>query len=489
MKILLVNPTSALVEKSQKLRSFFRPILPFGIASIAAVLEKAGIEVKAIDQFANKMNNKRLLDEIKKYNPGIIGFSCLTPTINNVKVLVNQIRGFSNAPIALGGIHATIFAEELLGQKTGDIIVRGEGEVTTLELALAIKKKGNLRSVRGISFLDGNSITHNPDRPFIRNLDELPYPAWHLFDLRRYTDIPLAIIDKQLALPILGSRGCAYRCSFCAQDKIYPRPNYRKSEDIIKELEYMCNRYDARYFGFFDTNFPFSIEFGLQFCRELIQRGLHKKIKWCTETRVDLVNEELLLMMKRAGVHLVMFGLESGNQAVLDRNNKGTTLEQARRTMRIVKKSKIYTLGSFILGLPGETKETCEETIKFAKELNCDVTKFNLAVPYPGSKFFEDLFKNTDSIFEPEKFTSWHDWADCSGNPVYVPCDMDAKDLLNFQRKAMCEFYLRPKVIISYLRYRKANLWKFFYGGYVLINRYILYLLSTANKRLNIGKN
>ncbi len=477
MKVLLINPNSNLVEKSPKLRTFFSPILPLGLASIAAVIENAGFEVKVIDQFASKISSEMLLDEVKRYSPGVIGFSCLTPVMTNVKMLVRQIRSFSKGLIVLGNIHATIFAEELLREATADIVVRGEGEVTFLELLQQIQKSRRLHGIKGICFREGGKVIHNQDRPLIDNLDTLPYPAWHLFELKYYKEAPMLNIKNELIFPIAGSRGCPYRCIFCAQDKIYPEPRYRKSSNIIKELEFMNTTFNVRSFVFIDANFPFSIEFGLEFCSELISSGLQNKIRWVTEIRVDMVNEELLTLMKKAGFYLIMFGFETGNNKILNYSDKKTLLGQAKKVMKITKALNIYTVGLFILGLPGENKESCQETINFAKELDCDIVKFNIAVPYPGSKFFEQVYKNkNDCLLEPERFSSFYDWSDKNIKPVFVPEGMTAEELIGLQRKAMFEFYMRPKVVIRHLSQKKLNFCMLFYGAYILISKHFSYL-------------
>lgn len=480
MKVLFINPTTRLIEENQRWRTFITPILPLGIASIAAVLEREGIEVKIIDQVAAKMSNVKLLNEIKYYSPDVVGFSCLTSVITNVRMLIKEIRKFSDVNVVLGNIHPTIFAEELLKEKTADIIIRGEGEITTLELIKSIQKKSSLHGVKGISFREDNSIFHNLDRPLIGDLNKLPYPAWHLFELNYYRESPMLAIGNEPILAISGSRGCVYRCSFCAQDKMYPTLRYRDCEAIIKEMEHMYDRFNVRNFGFMDANFPFSIDFGLKFCNKLIASGLHKKFRWGTETRIDLVNEELLVLMKKAGVHLIAFGFETGNKEIMDSTNKKMSSERAEEIMKTVKRLKIYTLGLFILGLPGETRETCEDTIRFAKRLDCDISKFNIAIPYPGSRFFEEFYnnKNKDCLLEPEKFTPWYDWSDRGGKPVYVPEGMTAAELIGLQRKATFKSYVKPKVLINFLRYKKLSIYKLLYGAYVLSSKYISYLLS-----------
>jgi len=473
MKVLLINPSSVLIDSSRKLRAFLTPIPPLGIASLAAILEKNGIEVKIADQFADRMTNQGLLKEIREFNPTVVGFSCLTPVINNVKNIVDELRKVSKAFIVLGNIHATIFADQLLREGSADAIVRGEGENTFLHLVRAVRDKRDLSGVEGISFRRGDAIFHNPDRALIEDLDELPYPAWHLVNLKNYKETPQALIRNRSALPILGSRGCPYRCIFCAQDTIYPRPRYRKPENIVREMEFMYNRFNVRVFGFFDAYFPFSAEAGMKFCGELMRSGLHRRIKWCTETRIDLVSEDLLMMMKRSGLHLVMFGIESGNQGILETINKKTTLDQARRVIKMAKKLKIYTLGLFMLGLPGETAESARDTIEFAKELDCDVVKFNIAVPYPGSKLFKDVYKMKDFSLKPEKFTSWYDWTEGKGELIYVPDGMTGKQLVDLQRKGMFEFYARPKIIYRFLFQGRVSISNVFYGGYILLSKYL----------------
>jgi radical SAM superfamily enzyme YgiQ (UPF0313 family) len=478
MKVLFINPSARLIENSRKLKTFISPVLPMGIAYIASVLRDNGIDVKVLDQFADHMPDKLLLKEIRDYAPEVIGFSCLTMVMNNVKALVKDIRAFSDAVIVLGNIHPTIFSDRLLKEKTADVIIRGEGEATALELIQAIRKKSDLKDVKGISFRQDNAVTHNPDRPLIEDLDKLPYPAWDFFELRHYREAPLVGIHNDLVLPISGSRGCPYKCMFCAQDKIFSKPRYRKSEEIIKELEYMHGRFNVRRFGFIDPNFPFSIDFGFKFCRQLIRCGLHKKISWFTETRVDLINEDLLSIMKNSGLNLILFGFETGDKNMIGRVKKQTSLEQAKRVMRSAKKFKIHTVGLFVLGLPGETRESCQKTIEFAKELDCDIAKFNLAIPYPGSKFFEEFYLDKDNGFEDsEIFNPWYDWADRNFVPMYVPEGMKAQELIGLQRKAMFQFYLRPKVIINFLKMRKISLYKLCYAGYILTSKYFNYLL------------
>lgn len=489
MKVILINPCSSHVMDSRKYRSFVLPLLPLGIAYIASVLEQNGIEVKVIDQHANRISDDEIIQLIQLESPQVIGFSCLTLVMDRVKNIINQIRPLKeDIKILLGNIHPTVFAEELLMENIGDIIVRGEGEYTTLEAVLAIGNGKDLTNIKGISFVQDGKIYHNPDRELIEDLDKLPYPAWHLFDLNYYNKGCPLVSLFDIIIPLVASRGCPWKCNFCSQDTFYKRPRYRENLNIIEEIEYLNKRFNINYFGFNDANFPFSIKQGLDFCDEIIRRKLNKKIKWITETRVDLVNQDLLMKMKEAGVHQIMYGFEVGNQQILDSSGKGTTLEQARKAMRHTKKAGILTLGLFMLGLPGETRQTCEETIKFARELDCDIVKFNLAIPQPGSAFFKE-YKNKLNAYDYKKFTSWTDWSNFKGDLLHVPEGMSNKDLLNLQRKAMFEFYVRPKIIFRHIFNGTISFRNLFYGGLILISNYLKAILfklfhSNSNRSL-----
>lgn len=478
MKVMLINPNSTLAGRDTIYSRFVPPIAASGIAYIAALLEKNRAKVIIIDQYANKMTNEELSNRINAESPQLVGFSCLTPVMGNVKVLVEQVRLLKkDIKIILGNIHASIFAEELLRRKIADIIVRGEGEISMLEVSIAIKENKNLHDIRGISFIENGNIYHNPDREPQSNPDDFPYPAWHLFDLEYYRSHPMVSLHE-ITVPIQASRGCPYQCIFCSQDTLYEKPRYRKTVNVIDEIEYIYSKLGVSHFVFIDAYFPFSIEHGLEFCDEFMQRGLHKKIRWVTESRVDKVNLKLLKRMKEAGLHLIMYGFEVGNQEVLDRINKRTTLEQARQAMKDSKKADILTLGLFILGLPNETKQTCEDTIRFAKELDCDIAKFNIAVPLPGSKFFEDNRSKFSSICEPEKFTSWSSLVSSSDDLIYVPDGMNNRDLIDLQRKAMFQFFVRPKLIIKYIFKRIVPFRDLCFGAWVLINKYFQIVIA-----------
>lgn len=470
MKVFLISPASDLA-KSAIYRRSVAPIPPIGLAYIASVFKQDGVNVYIEDQYATAVSNSELLDKIGREKPDIVGLSCITANVKNGLVIASGIKGVDkNITVIFGNIHPTLFAQEILDSNVCDIVVRGEGEFTLREVVRTIKQQGSLENVCGISYRIGGKTFHNPDSKLLDNLDELPYPDWDLLDLNRYRNYPmLGVYD--VVLPLQGSRGCVYKCLFCAQDKIYPKARYRDIMQIVNEMEHMHKEYKVKYFGFNDAFFPFTFKSGMEFCAELIRRGLNKKIKWITETRVDMVNYELLEMMKKSGLEVIMYGFESGNQGVLDAADKQITLKQAEDTMRMTKKLKIRTLGLFMLGMPDDTKESCLETIRFAKRLDPDIAKFNLTVPLPGSRLFEmyrDKFKDAD----PDKFVSWLDWTNYKGDALTLGI-LSAKELIALQRKAMFGFYINPRKIIKHVFGRTFSLKDMAYGAGNVIGNYL----------------
>ena len=479
MEVLLVNPNSSLIEKSWAYRKFLTPIAPLNLAYLAGVLEKEGIVVSIYDQYANKAPNDDLLALIKNKLPAVVGISVLTPVLSDVKRLVEGIRKIDKKiRVVLGNVHPSCFPDEVIADGLADIVVRGEGEATALELCQRIFSNQSLHGVAGITFSSDGAVIHNSDRAPINDLNSLPFPAWHLLDLDKYREVPQAGIKKVRAFPILASRGCTHSCYYCSQDKIHGKVRYRDLNSVANEMEYFYEELGIKMFGFCDAYFPANEKIGLEFCDILISRGLHRKIKWCTESRVDKVTPKLLRAMKESGLHLMMYGIEVGNEEILKSTFKGTTLAQARQAVKETKKAKIFMLGLFMLGLPGETAQTCRETIEFAKELDCDISKFNIATPYPGSRFFED-FKMKDKITSPEMFTSWLDWTPELGNLVYTPFSMTSDELRYLQRRAMLEFYLRPKVFFRHVFSGITSFKNIFYGGIWLI---ILFATSLKKK-------
>jgi radical SAM superfamily enzyme YgiQ (UPF0313 family) len=469
MYVLLVHPSVYLKDPHGGLHKFETPVPPPGLAYIAAVLEKNDVDVEIIDDNLVKTGVDGILEKIKNKSPDIVGITCLTPAAPTVYEIAKKIKEYSSRiVVVLGNIHANVFVESILREGVADIVVHGEGEYTMLEIAKSIEENKSLERVKGISFLENGRVICTPRRPFIENLDELPYPAWHLFPpLKKYKPVPFGAIENP-ALPIVGSRGCPYGCAFCSLSHMGKEYRTRSVKNVVSEIEYLISRFGVKQLIFVDEIFPMHKKYGVEFCDEMISRGLNKKIVWITNTRVDLVDRELLQKMKEAGCRRIIYGFESGVQMLLDNVKKGFTLEDSRRAMKYTKEADIESVGLFMLGLPGETKELSQQTINFAKELDVDFAKFPLTLPYPGSELYETLLK--------EGKPRTDDWGGFTTYPsisnlVWIPDGMSGEELIEMQRKGMYDFYMRPKIIFRHLfKIRTTGISDLFYGAFILLS-------------------
>lgn len=452
MKVLLIHPPIDIEKNLGSFKSISEATPPLGLAYLASVLCNNRVDVVILDAFAENLSIEEIVDKVKKLNPGVIGFSMVTPTVPICCELAIKVKEVCNAIIVFGGIHPSLLTKETLSNKAVDIVIRGEGEFSFLELVKAIENGKKLSTVKGISYKKGNKIFNNLDRHFIRDLDRVPFPAWHLFDLDKYRPLPHWVLtsSKKPIFPMLTSRGCPYRCTYCSLQTVGRVHRKRSVKNVVDEIEWLVNKFNATQIMFWDATFPLVKERGMVLCNEIINRGLHKKIKWMTETRVNVVDLELLKKMKESGCKRIAYGLESGNQQLLDNIKKGFKLEQVRIAVKLTKRAGIEVLAYFMLGLPGETKELSRQTIDFAKELNADYTKFNLTVPYPGTEMWELALK--EGSVKSRDWGSFNSFAALSTfNPIYVPLGMTKEELVTMTRQAFKEYYFRPNIILNHL--------------------------------------
>lgn len=468
MKVLLINPFFE-AKKFGRFRRFMEPMPCLGLAYIAAVLEKSNVEVEVIDDFVMRLGPTGILKIIKEKQFDIVGISCLTPSAPLVFSIAKEIKRLSKEIyVVLGNIHATIFAEDILKNEAVDVIVHGEGEYAIQEVVKAILDKKDFSQIKGISFKLNGSTIKTPLRESLHNLDELPYPAWHLFPFDRYGFLPFMDVKKP-GLSILGSRGCIYHCTFCSLPNIGGEYRERSPKKIVDEFEYLIGRFPIKQISFVDPIFPLTKKFGLDFCEEMIKRKISNKIVWTCETRVDRVDKELLKAMKCAGCGRILYGLESGVQRSLDNINKNFTVNDIKDTLKHTRKAGIQTAGVFMLGLPGETKKMARQTIDFSKRIDLDFAKFAIAVPFPGSQLYDDLLRNGKL-----KRRDWENFVTFNTNPkelVYIPGGMNPEELINIQRRAHLEFYFRLKIIIRLLCKIRTVSMKYLFLGFLSLLR------------------
>jgi len=390
MKIILINPRGISFSVSLW--------VPLGLAYIAAVLEEKGHKVEILDLNASKMSNDGVLKRVK--NSDIVGIGGTIIEYPKIISLANMIKDIlPDIPIILGGTCTTTLYNKILENTKAEYAVIGEGEISTVNLIDAIEKQLPLRNVKGIVYRDTNKIVMTEKQPLIENLDEIPFPARRLLDMEKYTydflkthNIKIEGHKNLRNASIITSRGCPYHCTFCDKGIWGYKFRARSAQNIVDEIISLKEKYKVNSIWIADDTFVVDRKRVEEFSK--LMENLD--IVWCVNGRANLMqSKELFVKMRKGNCRLVNFGIESGDQWMLDNSiKKEITLEQIRNCVKASKEANIYISGFFVLGMPGETKETVEKTFKFARELNLDNYAFCIATAYPGTELYDRAIKD-----------------------------------------------------------------------------------------------
>jgi len=372
---------------------------PLGLGYLAAVLEREGHQVR-IHDFGLTPNTplEEDIQDIEEFAPHLVGITSMTNVYHSALETARLVKERMGCPVVMGGPHPTVFPQRTVQEPWVDYVVYGEGEETLVELVRALEGQMDLEGVQGLCFKRNGEVILNPARPLIRDLDGLPFPARHLY---RLLDYPLFAPNGERMLTLLSSRGCPYNCSYCFKGIVGRTYRQRSPDNIVAELRLLIQRYDIRNFYFIDDLFTLD----LRRLDALLDRFIEERldIRWQCLARVDRVTPQILRKMHRAGCRQIHYGIESGNQEVLDRVGKGITLEQVRRAIAWTAEAGIRSKGYFMLGLPGDTEETIRQTIELAAELPLDEAMFSITTPFPGTRLWDELVrKHPGTEFTPD---------------------------------------------------------------------------------------
>ncbi|MBF0494283.1 MAG: radical SAM protein [Candidatus Omnitrophica bacterium] len=423
-----------------------------GISYISACLETDGFECKIFDADFKSWSESTLVSEVLKYDPGVIGFTAMTHDIMMAAAIARDLKAQLNIPVIIGGCHVTALPSRTLEEfPVFDYGIYGEGERTMSELMKLLSgHEHGLENIKGLVFRDAGRVTVNPPRPVLteKEIDELPFP-----DFRQYygTD-KNALSGKDKYYITITGRGCPFRCVFCMR-VLGSEVRRRSPQKVCDEIEFAVSAYGAHTINFADEIFLFNNSETRALLNMMIERRLPGKIKWTGLIRANFVTPELISLAKRAGCYHLEMGVESGDEEILKRIKKGITVEQVRKAVQIIKSSGITLNTYYILGHPGETKETLRKTVDLAIELNTDDIAVGLMVPYPGTEIYELAIEGKGGY----RMLSgkWSDFDKYCSKVLEIE-GLPYKELSRWQRDAFIGLYLRNGRYLDALKF----LWK-----------------------------
>ncbi len=454
LKILLLRPK----PKFNVVRSHISEIderigisPPIGLASIAAVLEQRGFGVSILDAYALDLNNNQIKKEITRENPQVIGIPAMTHTLeSSLETALIAKNSSPDSLIILGGPHMSVYPKETLQVNSYiDLGVYGEGELTFLEICKKLSKGEDFGDVKGTVVRSDGGVVLNSPRPLIENLDILPLPARHLLPNDKYS----YIIGRgnNLFTTMITSRGCPFNCAYCYHGHWGKKFRAFSAKYVANEIE-SCLSLGIREIRMYDDTFTLDRKRVFDLCDEIVKRKLD--VRWTIRTRPDLVDRGMIVRLAKARCERIQFGVESGDQKILDDMGRKMTLKQIKDAFRYTKDAGIETYAYFMVGYLGGSKKTIKKTVNFAKELDPNWTVFQIATILPKTKLYEEALSEGLIRGDP-----WGDYVLKKTNrimDVRLPGkDYTTKELDQLEARAYLKFYLRPKII--YRKIREIN--------------------------------
>jgi len=423
LRVLLASPHSGGLYSAVGLL-----MPPLSLAYIASVLRENGHHPEIVDA------NLTRLPDIEDFD--IVGITSLTSTYPAALRLAARAKA-NGKPVVLGGYHASFMDEEALSTGLVDYVVRGEGEYIMLDLANALEKGRDLEEVKGISYMRGEELVRTEPAEIVEELDSIPMAARDLLPVKEY---PMRL-DGAPMTSVITSRGCPYDCSFCAASRFCgKRWRARSPESVVEEVALLRRQFGFRAISFMDDNFMLSPKRVSEICDRMLRKKV--KVKWMALSRADTVVRERALIEKMysAGARILFLGIESGAQEVLDDYGKHEDIELFHSAIEILRKYKIRTWASFIIGAAQETKKMVQKTLELAKRLDPYVAQFSILTPYPGTALFDSvkhrLLHRNWSLFDGQ-------------HAVFRTEFLSGGELERLLGRAYRGFYVRPRKLIS----------------------------------------
>ncbi len=417
---------------------------PIYLSYTAAVAEEAGFDVSFIDAVMDELGIEEFGRRVAELAPRLALVETSTPSIDWDLQTAASVKQWSPETfVTLLGSHVTYFDRETVAENPAvDAVIRGEFEYTAADLARALQAGGDLSGVLGLTYHDADGDPRrNPDRPLFEPLDDIPFPARHIV---RGDGYRAGIYSGGNPTAMVSSRGCPYHCTFCLwPDVLYGHKfRARSAQNVVDEIEEAARTYGHDEVYFDDDTFTIDRQRVLDITHLIRERGLEQEVEWIAQCRVDTVDREMLEAMKAANCGYILYGVESGSPQMLKKMRKGITLDKVRQAFQLTHEVGIKTQAFFLFGIPGETQDTIQETIEFAKELNASSTQFAVAIPHPGTALYEECKANG-------WLTSEH-WADYTSEASLIETPwLTAEQVEQARIRAYQRYYWRPRFIVG----------------------------------------
>jgi anaerobic magnesium-protoporphyrin IX monomethyl ester cyclase len=423
------------------------PQPPLGLALLAAILEEKGYQASVLDANALGLRPPEIVPLVAAAD--VVGITAMTPTITTALEIARLLkRALPSRTVIMGGAHATLLPEETLRAAPEiDFIIRGEADVALPELLQAIQENRPVDAVAGLSYRRQDGIVNTAGRPPLLELDPLPFPAYHRLPWKKYRPHP----PHGRSLPfaaVVTSRGCPYRCAYCSKPVFGKKFRAQGAGRVVAEMAHLKERFGVKEVAFYDDSFTLDGKRIHELADKILSAGL--KLAWSCETRVNLVDRELLRHMKQAGCYSVSYGIESASPEIIKTLCKDTTIEQVEEAVAASREAGLLVVGYFMLGSPGETPATIRRTIDFAIRLKVDFAQFAVTTPFPGTELYDMYMKGRTEGIPWESFV--YAGTDNPATPVFEGGGLDRQALARWTRRAYRDFYLRPAYVWQRLR-------------------------------------